>query len=82
MECFTWFVTFYLELMGNSNAMNKSQPDKLFLVVPPCNTDPEKQVAVAANTPIDEWVNRGRGVISRPRPLSPSLLATTETEYP
>lgn len=58
--------------------MNKSQLDKLFLVVPPCNTDPEMQVSVAANTTIDEWANRGRGVISRPLALSPSLLATTE----
>lgn len=51
MICFTQFVTFSLELMENSSAMSKAQ---LLLVVPAHNTDPEKQVAVAANTKIDE----------------------------
>lgn len=44
MVCFTQFVTCSLELMENSSAVSKA----------PHNTDPEKQVAVAANTKIDE----------------------------
>lgn len=44
MVCFTQFVTFSLELMGNSSAVSKA----------PHNTDPEKQVAVAANGKTDE----------------------------
>lgn len=51
MVCATQFVTFSLELMENSSTASKAQ---LLLVVPPHNTDPEKQVAVAADTKTDE----------------------------
>lgn len=63
MVCCTQFVTLSLELRENSSAVCKAQ---LLLIVPPHSTDPEMQVAVAANTEIGELVNGGSSVAFRP----------------
>lgn len=51
MVCFSQFVTLALAPIENSSAASKAQ---LLLIVPPHSTDPEKQVAVAADTEIGE----------------------------
>lgn len=49
--CFTQFVTLSLEQIEHSSALSKAQ---LLPTVPPHSADPEKQVAVAANTEMGE----------------------------